>query len=304
MLTTKPIVFGASGFIGKHFLNEVTFEHCIPVTRTEKNDNRWVKADLLNPTSLQSVLKKSNTVINLAYSQELSDEENICMANNLVDACRLFNISKLVHCSTAVVVGNQPVRIVNEVTQCLPETPYEKTKYAIENIFLRAANSNLNVSILRPTGVIGNQGKNIKKMLSEICYDLPAINFIRSSIYGSRPLNLVPIKDVVRALLHLTKWEVSSGIYICSADDDPDNRYDHVETIMRSLLSKRMLKTLKLPSVFLDTILRIKRSGSGRYRNRHYSSEKLFKTGFQRSVSIASAVKDFVLSELINDKQL
>ncbi|EKD71509.1 MAG: hypothetical protein ACD_46C00176G0001, partial [uncultured bacterium] len=54
------------------------------------------------------------------------------------------------------------------------------------------------------------------------------------------------------------------------------------------------IKSIKLPTFFLNMLLQIYRSGSGCFANRYYSAEKLFSTGFQRSISISNAISDFV----------
>ena len=297
---SRPIIFGASGFIGQHFIQEVGLSGCLPVTRTTQNPNQWIKADLLNLDSIKPILNPGDTVINLAYSPLSSVEDNIKMAENLAQACLQSKISRFVYCSTAIVVGSNSSSILNEESICYPETPYEKTKYAIEKIFLAMTSQKIDVYILRPTGVIGPGGKNIKKILIEVQNGNPIINFIRSSVYGARQLNLVSVKDVVRALLHLSNHtSLSSGIFICSADDDPNNRYNQVEELIRTLLMKQSrIKSIKLPNFFLNMLLRSRRSGSGRFANRYFSSEKLLATGFKRSISISNAIRDFVLSEL------
>lgn len=296
----KIIVFGASGFIGQHFIQEVGLERYSPVTRNTQGKKQWFEADLLKPQSIESVLQVGAIVINLAYREQSSSEDNIQMAQNLAQACLKANVSRLVHCSTAIVVGNNPSPVVNEDTFCFPETIYEETKHTIEKIFLNIASNTLRICILRPTGVVGPGGQNLRKMLYEIRNKNPITNFIRSSVYGKRPLNLVSVKDVVRALRHLTEHPlISSGIYICSADDDPDNRYDRIEVIIRTLLKKPFrIKPIQFPSQYLGALLRVRRSGSGRFVNRIYSSEKLFNTGFKRTMSIPDAVTDLVRSEL------
>ena len=302
----RIIVFGATGFIGQHLIQEVDGDMISPVTRRPKKripadlqDRNWVVADLLNPHSIEQILTPGSTVINLAYSGSSSSEDNITMAKNLVQSCCRVKVSRLVHCSTAVVVGENPSSTVCESTKCLPVTPYEKTKYQIESLVLDMASYDIKIYILRPTAVIGPGGQNLRKMLWTIEAGNNLMNYIRSSVFGNRKMNLVAVKDVVGAILHLSKpSSFHSGVYICSADDDPDNRYDKVEAIMRELLGKqKRIKPIPLPQQILKIMLRFSRSGAGRFVNRNYSSEKLFHTGFQRRESVAQAVREFVLSE-------
>lgn len=58
------------------------------------------------------------------------------------------------------------------------------------------------------------------------------------------------------------------------------------------------IKPTPQPKQILKVMLRFSRSGAGRFANRNYSSEKLVRTGFQRSESIAQAVREFVLPEV------
>lgn len=300
---TETFVFGAAGFIGRHMINEADSGMLSLVTRNLNkgaNEGHWLEADLLKPQTLDKILTPGSSVINLAYSASATADDNIKMAENLVQACVRAKVSRLVHCSTAVVAGANESPIVDENSECMPSTIYEKNKHDIEMIFMGAASRVLKVYVLRPTAVIGSGGQNLKKMLSEILEGNNVINFIRSSIHGKRKLNLVPVKDVVRALFHLCNQpSVPSGIYICSADDDPDNRYDRVEEIIRVALKKgRRMASFRLPGDILDILLKTGRTGSGQFANRHYSSEKLFSTGFQRTEKISDAVREFVLSEV------
>jgi nucleoside-diphosphate-sugar epimerase len=287
-------------------MREVDRDIITPVTRhlnkrspAAHDDRHWLEADLLNPHSIEKILTPGSTVINLAYSGSSSSEDNITMVENLVQTCRRVKASRLVHCSTAVLVGENPSSAVSEDTKCLPVTPYEKTKYQIESLLLDKATDDFKIYILRPTIVIGPGGQNLKKMLWAIEAGNSVVNYIRSSVFGNRKMNLVAVKDVVGALMHLCKQSsIHSGVYICSADDDPDNRYDKVEAIIRELLEKqKKIKPIPLPRQILKVMLRFSRSGAGRFANRNYSSEKLFHTGFQRSESVAQAVREFVLSE-------
>lgn len=303
----RTIVFGARGFIGQQLIRELNNSMILPVTRLNKNrppkdqkGRNWLVADLLNPPSIGKILTPGCTVINLVYSGSSSSEDNISMAENLIRACYQAKVSRLIHCSTAFVVGENPTFIVNENTKCIPVTTYERTKYQIEQLLLETVNNELKIYILRPTVVVGPGGQNLKKMLSAIKKGNSFVNYIQSSIYSKRKLNLVSVKDVVRALIHLSKpLSFNTGVYICSADDDPNNSYNKIAEIMRQILKKKkLIKPIPLPKIILKIILKASRSGSGRFAYREYSSEKLVLTGFQGRESIAKAVREFVLWEI------
>lgn len=300
---SEMFVFGASGFIGRHMVKEYGVDVISPVTRNLNqvaDKGRWFEADLLSPQSLDKILTPGSVVVNLAYSANVPAVENIKMAKNLVQACLRTKVSKLVHCSTAVVAGANVSSVIDENSECFPSTVYEQNKHDIEKIFTDAASGALGVYILRPTAVVGPGGQNLNKLLFEILEGNNLVNFVRSSVHGKRKLNLVSVKDVVRALFHLgTHPSIPSGVYICSADDDPCNCYDSVEGIIREILGKPSdLTPVRLPSHILSFLLRVTRSGSGQFGNRCYSSEKLLTAGFQRTERISNAVRDFILSEV------
>lgn len=300
---SEMFVLGASGFIGRHMVKEFGFDVISPVTRNLKqgtDKERWFEADILRPQSLDKILTPGSVVVNLAYSANVPSIENIKMAKKLVQVCLRTKVSRLVHCSTAVVVGANVSLVIDENSECFPSTIYERNKHDIEKIFTDASSCDLSVYILRPTAVVGPGGQNLNKLLSEIFEGNNLANFIRASVHGKRKLNLVPVKDVVRALYHLgTCPSIPSGVYICSADDDPTNRYDSVEGIIREVLGKqRRMISVRLPSYILSFLLRLTRSGSGQFGNRYYSSEKLFATGFQRVENNSDAVREFVLSKV------
>jgi nucleoside-diphosphate-sugar epimerase len=306
-MKTRIVVFGAAGFIGQHLLREVDGDTVSPVILSineripaEYDDRKWLVADLRVPRSVHAILVPGDTVVNLAYSEAATSEENMAMVHHLAEACRRANVAKLVHCSTAVVVGDNPSSMITEETECFPVTPYEKTKHQIEKLLMDSTSDDFKVYILRPTAVLGAGGRNLRKMLHDIEAGNRAINYMRSSLFGKRALNLVAVKDVVGALLHLSmSTPCPSGVYICSADDDPDNRYDRVECIMRKLLgTQRGIRPIPIPEQLLTLTLRLSRSGSGRFANRCYSTAKLLGAGYQRRASVAQAVREYVQSEL------
>ena len=256
-MCNRIIVFGATGFIGQHLMREVSSDQISPVTRglskripADDVNGNWLEADMLDIHSIEQILQPESTVINLAYSGSVSSEDNITMVKNLAQACIKMKVARLVHCSTAILIGENPSNTVTEDTKCLPVTIYEKTKFEMESHLLSMANDVFKIFILRPTVVVGPGGQNLKKMLREIECGNSMVNYIRSSVVGNRNMNLVSVNDVVAALMHICRLPSSdSGVYICSADDDQNNHYDP-ET-------QKLFKLVKNVDDMLDNLIKI-----------------------------------------------
>jgi nucleoside-diphosphate-sugar epimerase len=93
-----------------------------------------VKGDLREPESLRGFLEQGCTVVNLVYLRDVGEGENIAAITNLLEACKSANMRRLVHCSTADVVGRVLDNLVTESTPCRPVTEYGITKLKMENI--------------------------------------------------------------------------------------------------------------------------------------------------------------------------
>ena len=127
------------------------------------------------------------------------------MVENLVHACRRKKVSRLVHCSTALVVGKNPSSIVSHDTNCLPVTTYEKTKYQMESLLLDAINDDFNIYIIRPTLVVGPSGQNLKKIciIGLVC-DPARLHDVRrnrvQSMHEDRPGEYTNEKKIINEL--------------------------------------------------------------------------------------------------------
>ncbi len=298
------VILGASGFIGRTLIAEghsllriKAVARNIPSdVDSAQKDVHWFEADLSNPTSLYDLLTAGDMVINLAYKTDGNQIDNIAIIDNIIKACLRSRVSRLVHCSTAVVVGSTRVSRVIESTPCLPITPYEQAKWAIEQHALAALPGGLDVGILRPTAVVGLGGQNLLKLATSLVSDSAFANYLRASLFGRRPMHLVPVRNVTAALLHLSFLPAASNgnIYIVSSDHDPLNNFRDIEEIMlRSLgLESRKLPLLPIPSEVLSLALRLLgRSELG--VTRIYDSEKLHASGFKPIDSVENAVREF-----------
>jgi nucleoside-diphosphate-sugar epimerase len=298
------VILGAGGFIGRTLIAEVhSIVRIKAVVRNFPSDVDitqkgviWFEADLSKPTSLHDLLTAGDVVINLAYKTDANEIDNITTIDNIINACTRSRVSRLVHCSTAVVVGSTHVSRVIESTPCSPLTSYERAKWAIEQRVLGALPGGLDVSILRPTAVVGPGGQNLHKLATSLVSGNAFTNYLRASLFGRRPMHLVPVRNVTAALLHLSVLPAASNgnIYIVSSDHDPDNNFHNVEEIMlRSLgLQPRKLPLLPIPSEVLSLALRLLgRSELG--VTRIYDSQKLHDSGFKPIDSVEKAVREF-----------
>ena len=256
----------------------------------------WCSADILEPAGLNELLNPGDVVINLAYISDADAAKNLNLINNVIDACINNKVARLIHCSTAVVAGVTQSARVDESTTCEPLTPYEKSKLTVEQCVLGSLSSGLDVAILRPTAIVGVGGKNLLKLANSLQAGNKIINYLRSCLFGKRPLHLVSVRDVAAALLHLAvlPGRLNGEIYIVSSDDDPENNFHRVEEILMCSLGLKpyLFPPLHLPAQVLLLLQRIKgRSDTNMYR--FYDSQKLQSTNFQSVNSIGEAIREF-----------
>lgn len=295
---TTVVVIGASGFIGEHLLKALagleTIEARVLVHHRRRANGHaninYVEGDLLKPDSLDVLLEKNCTVVNLAYLAQ----NNLEAIANLANACAKNQVRRLIHCSTAVVVGRTENNYVTEVTPCHPVSEYQRTKLQLETILLELARGKFEVTILRPTAVFGPDGKNLLKLANELMAGNMWINYIRSCLFGRRSLNLVCVENVVAALVFLLDAEkVDREVFIISDDDSPLNNYRDVEDCLLANFGKSYLvPRVIIPKFFLGTILRL----AGRHSTNpsiKYSDRKLAAMGFNKPQHLETALNDF-----------
>jgi len=305
------VILGSSGFLGRNFLNNT--HPSLPIKAVARNipsdidqtqkEVTWLQADLMSSASLSGVLALGDIVINLAYISDAGEEENVNLIDSVIEACQSAGAARLIHCSTAVVVGNSKDGLIDESSPCVPVTLYEKTKWAVEQRVLNAMSSELDVGILRPTAVVGPGGKNLLKMVNSLQNGNNFANYLKACILGKRPMHLVSVRNVIDALVHMSEMSALKGnSYIISSDEDPDNNYMRAEAILMEALG---LGTRKIPPVVLPKKLLsifFKCIGRGDMNlKRIYDSRKLLDEDFKPVDSVAVAIKKFAESFILNN---
>ena len=297
------MILGAGGFLGRAVLMAGPVSMPVaavsrkPALQSARGQGPvvWHAADLLVAGSLDPLLGPGDIVCNLAYDSTAAAADNIKLIDNVIAACLRARAARLIHCSTAMVVGVVRQRQVLESTACRPRSLYERTKWAIEQRVLDSVAKGLDAAILRPTAIVGPGGRNLLKLADSVRNGSPFVNYLRASVSGRRTMNLVPVQNVAQAVLHLASLPgpLAGNVFCVSADDDPANNFRCVETTLTQALGlkPRTFPLLPVPSALLSILLRL-RGRSGAEALRQYDQHKLLATGFAPTTSVLSAVRE------------
>jgi len=300
------VIIGASGYIGKHLLKRLPGHddvHIKVLSRSLQNDNKFgsgveiIKGDLRSLDSLSGIFEMGCTVINLAYLWEAGEKTNLLATRNLLEACKVAKIGCLIHCSTAAVVGRASDNLVTETTPCLPITEYGITKLKIEQMILESVKDNFNAVIIRPTSVFGINGLPLSKLAQDLIFGNKLLNYLKSSLFGRRRMNLVNVDNVVAAIIFLMQQSsnINGEIFIISDDDNPINNFEDVEEyLMKAFcIPAYRLPRLKLPLGLLQSALKI--LGRNNVNPRcNYAQDKLLALSFKRSISFDASLEQYV----------
>jgi nucleoside-diphosphate-sugar epimerase len=264
---------------------------------TKRENISVFEGDLLKPESLDGFLKPGCTIINLVYLRSGSERDNLAAMTNLAIACRSVRIKRLIHCSTAMVVGHVSEDNITEETRCHPSWGYETIKYKTESLLKDLSARHFELVILRPTAVFGRGGKNLLKLADDLSHGNRAVNYLKSCLFNQRRMNLVFVDNVVAALIFLTDSDrkMNGDIFIVSDDDDPMNNYRDVERLLMRRLGCRdyTIPRLPMPGFALEVFLALAgKSNVNPNRKNHF--RKIINAGFKKVSSLESGLDSFV----------
>ena len=309
----KVCIFGATGFLGRHLLKALSKEPGVNIKALTRDKSKLekfpvnvqaVEGDLLDLDSLAGFIEPGSIVINLAYLSSEPRKINIKAVENLSTACLKEGAARLVHCSTAVVVGHVKDNVITEKTACFPITEYEKTKFEIEELLLERLEDKCEIVIARPTAVFGEGGKNLLKLANELTNDSRLIRMVKISLYSKRKLNLVYIENVEAAIWFMAKLDgdISGEGFIIADSGAAENNYFDVVNMLSEHFGIKPVSPVHLPfnSLILSLLLRFY-GRSNANPKRIYNSEKLIRKGFKYPVSFQDGIKLF--ADWFNNKE-
>lgn len=256
------------------------------------------EGDLMKPESINDFLQPDSTLIHLAYMNN-SHDQNITATINLIKALRQTRVKRVIHCSTAVVVGFSVKDVVTEETMPAPESEYEQTKYRIEKLFLSELSPVAELAILRPTEIIGPGGQGLQKMIKRLRSGKKYTNYLYHLLLKSRRFNYVSVHNVIAALLTLTETQIiqKGEIYNISDDDDDDNNYAAVERIINENINNKRAYYFDVgipKSLLIFLFLFMPGSSSP---DRVYPQNKIAALGYRKVMTLNSAITEILSKE-------
>jgi len=304
-------ITGASGFLGRHLIGGCLSQGGFKLKLLLRDGNKYkfllsenvviCEGDLLSPESLRGFLEPNSTLIHLAYIHN-DASVNIKATVNLIAAARQSSVKRVVHCSSAVVVGFKAGGVISEDTIPSPEGEYQKTKYKIEEMLRAGLQPDVELAILRPTEIIGPGGQGLQKVIQRLRCGKSFKNFVYHSILKYRRCNYVSVHNVVVALILLasTPVEQMGQIYNISDDDDCDNSYAAVERIINSGLrhNYRYAFDFGLPRPLLLFLFSLLRTHSP--ADRVYAHDKISALGYRRVFTLHSTISEILAKEASN----
>jgi nucleoside-diphosphate-sugar epimerase len=301
------VILGATGFIGRNLVQKLSGIGQLLLRILIQSDEQKelfdnipnasvFKGTLLNYQTIERLFVPGCTVINLAYLESDTQSNNLIAADNLSRACVDKQVKRMVHCSTANVVGNTKQTRIDEKTECIARTDYEKTKLMIEEALIASAAGKYELAILRPTAVFGPGGRNLIKLADSLTKKHWFSNYLLSCVFGKRSMNLVCLENVISSIIFLctSQFEANNNIFIISDDNNPKNTFKDIEETLLKKLNLRQypIYRLPLPTIILKVILCVFKRPVTETK-RKFVCGKLVRMGYEKTTTIEEELDRF-----------
>jgi len=233
----KILITGADGFIGSHLTETLVKMGCNVkafVFYNSFNSWGWIDTfeknvkesldiftgDIRDPNGVRNAVKGCDIVFHLAaliaipfsyHSPDSYVDTNIKGTLNILNACRDFSVSKLIHTSTSEVYGTAKYVPIDENHPLLGQSPYSATKIGADQLALSFYLSfNLPVTICRPFNTFGPRQSARAVIPTVIIQLLNGNKKIKlGSLYPTRDLNYVA--DTCNGFLALAGCDEAVG---------------------------------------------------------------------------------------------
>lgn len=243
-------VTGASGLVGSHLIQSLLskgkkvralYRQAVPVF-AGSDQCEWIQGDILDPFGLTAALEGVNYVYHCAAIVSFAPgaaakmlQSNVDGTANVVNACLVQNIKKLIFVSSVAALGrireNEAIDESMHWTPATSNSVYGQSKYLAELEVWRAMEEGLPMAIVNPVIILGagdwNNGSSgiFKSAYNEFPW------------YTKGMSGFVDVLDVVDAMQLLMESNVTGQRYVLSADN---LSYQHLFNTIATAFNKRL----------------------------------------------------------------
>jgi nucleoside-diphosphate-sugar epimerase len=294
-------VTGASGTIGRHIVQLLLQRKYKVRVLSRRQDlfNADVEifdGDINDQALLTIFLRNCNLLFHCAA--ELSDttkmwDVNVSGTEQLLRLASESGVEYLCHMSSAGVVGRTSSKHIQEHTACKPETIYERSKWAAEQIVQQSHRCG-RVVILRPTNVISDEAPGALGLPMRASWS----DRLKIFLKGGECAHIVHAMDVADAAVYLIAHSIDGpSCFFVSCDHERLNTYAGLWSLYKAIERGKSVEgiqpTLHLP-IIIPYLLRKLWRGTGNQGDVRYSSEKLLSIGFCYRIGVEGAVRRLV----------
>lgn len=221
----KAIVFGSTGFIGSHVVEQLVLakHNVTAVVRATSNTTflqslgiPLVQTNFTNPDTIAQVIDGHDIVYNctanpkLHASLEIHRAVEVNLTRKIAQGAAKAKVKRFIQLSTVQAYGfSMPPEFINETYSCKPEFPLQQASLEREQVVYEVASkTGLDAVILRPANTIGNRdtASFFAKMFKAHCENkYPIVGG------GIARFSCVDTRDIGRAMVWLGGLDGANG---------------------------------------------------------------------------------------------
>lgn len=294
-------VTGGSGIVGRKIVECLIVDgyRIRVLSRNDRSGDRRVdffRGGLDDEDTLRVFVRDAHLLFHCAaelYDESRMWDVNVLGTDRLLRIAEKSGIRYLCYLSSAGVVGQTYTKWVDERTQCQPQSAYERSKWAAEQLVAQGIDG-CRIVILRPTNVIDEKRPGALSLPISGSW----LSQLKVFLKGGECAHVVHAEDVAEAAMHFVSHRIDTPeCFIVSCDHEPLNTFAGLWALYRAIEMNRPVDSVR-PVVHLPFIvphfLRKLWRGRGNRGDIRYSSAKLISEGFNFPLGILGAVKKVV----------
>lgn len=211
----KVLVTGATGFIGRYLIDYLLNENLsvYALTRRKGCDLdgkvKIIEGDITGRFDMPDEITTIYNCAGVIFRKDEMEKVNVVGTGKIVETA-VDHDCRLIHLSSAGVVGRTIKNYIDENTECNPQNLYERTKFEAEKIVMKGISAGLKAQILRPTIVFGTGRDTANESFLQLIVAMKSSRY-RNIGDGNGIYNIIYVNEVVRAMRTLDSDDISNG---------------------------------------------------------------------------------------------